>query len=114
MPFWGDSLVANQMEYRKDTPLQCAVDASAGAQCILFGMFGLGVDPKGQVTVNPKPPSFSPEIELRGVRLRGLNFDVRADPTRLKCERNGKPCVLKTGTPFNLHQAKETEENENQ
>lgn len=102
MPFWGDSLVANQIEYRKDTPLQCAVDASAGAQCILFGMFGLRVDPKGQVTVNPSPPSFSPKIELRGVRLRGLNFDVRADPTTFEVRTQGRTLRSKIGTPIQL------------
>jgi hypothetical protein len=102
MPFWGDSLVANQMEYRKDTPLQCAVDASAGAQCILFGMFGLRVDPKGQVTVNPAPPSFSPKIELRGVRLRGLNFDVRADPAGFEVRTQQRTLRSKIGAPIQL------------
>jgi hypothetical protein len=102
MPFWGDSLVANQMEYRKDTPLQCAVDASAGAQCILFGMFGLGVDPKGQVTVNPAPPSFSPKIELRGVRLHGLNFDVRADSMGFEVRTRQRTLRSKLGVPIQL------------
>jgi len=102
MPFWGDSLVANQMEYRKDTPLQCAVDASAGVQCILFGMFGLGVDPKGNVSVNPAPPSFSPKIELQGVRLRGLDFDVRADSTGFEVRTQGRTLRSKIGTPIQL------------
>jgi hypothetical protein len=102
MPFWGDSLVANKRGYRKDTPLQCAVDASAGAQCILFGMFGLGVDPKGNVTVNPAPPSFSPKIELRGVRLRGVDFDVRADSTGFEVRTQGRTLRSKIGTPIQL------------
>ncbi len=102
MPFWGDSLVANQMEYRKDTPLQCAVDASAGVQCILFGMFGLNVDPKGNVTVNPAPPSYSPKIELRGVRLRGLDFDVHADATGFEVRTKGRTLRSRIGTPIQL------------
>ena len=71
-------------------------------QCILFGMFGLSVDPKGQVTVNPKPPSFSPKIELRGVRLRGLNFDVRADPTTFEVRTQRQTVRSKTGTAIQL------------
>mgnify|MGYP003344925615 CR=1 FL=1 len=41
MPYWGDSIVANAVEYRKDTPLQCTIDGAAGAQCILFGLLGI-------------------------------------------------------------------------
>src|SRR3989454_185972 len=41
LPYWGDSLVANQIDYRKDTPLQCALDAAAGAQCVIFGICGI-------------------------------------------------------------------------
>jgi hypothetical protein len=102
LPFWGDSFVANQIEYRKDTPLQCAVDAAAGAQCILFGMFGIQVNPKGHVTVNPAPPSYSPSIELRGVRLRGLTFDVRADRGGFEVRTSARTLRSKTGTAVQL------------
>jgi hypothetical protein len=102
LPFWGDSMVANQIEYRKDTPLQCAVDAAAGAQCILYGMFGIQVDPKGQVRVNPAAPSYSPSIELRGVRIRGLTFDVRADRTRFEVRMDGRTMSSRIGNPVQL------------
>lgn len=102
LPFWGDSMVANQVEYRKDTPLQCAVDAAAGAQCILFGMFGIAVDPNGQVTVNPVAPSYSPSIELRGMHLRGLSFDVRADHTRFEVRIDGRTLQSEIGTAIRL------------
>jgi hypothetical protein len=105
LPFWGDSLVANQMEYRKDTPLQCAVDAAAGAQCILFGMFGIRVDPNGQVTVNPAPPSYSPAIELRAVRLRGMTFDVTADRTGFEVRTAGRTLRSKIGSPVQLEKS---------
>lgn len=105
MPFWGDSLVANQIEYRKDTPLQCAVDASAGVQCILYGMFGIRVDPAGQVTVNPTPPPYSPAIALRGVRLRGLTFDARADRAGFEVRLEGKTLRSKIGVPLQLPKA---------
>lgn len=76
MPYWGDSIVANEMDYRRDTPLQCALDGAAGAQAILFGMFGLRVEPDGTVVFRPQPPAFSPRIALRGLILRGRTFDA--------------------------------------
>jgi len=77
-------------------------DAAAGAQCILFGMFGIRVDPKGQVTVNPAPPSYSPKIELRAVRLRGLTFDVSADRKSFEVRASGQTLRSKIGTPVQL------------
>jgi hypothetical protein len=111
LPFWGDSMVANQIEYRKDTPLQCAVDAAAGAQCILYGMFGIQVDPKGQVRVNPAAPSYSPSIELRGVRIRGLTFDVRADRTRFEVRMDGRTMSSRIGNPVQLTKQRNNREN---
>ena len=68
LPYWGDSLVANNIDYRKDTPLQNAIGAVAGAQCIIFGMFGVEVKFNGDITINPNPPTFSPEINLIGLK----------------------------------------------
>ena len=31
VPYWGDSFAANEIQYRRDTPLQCTIDAAAGA-----------------------------------------------------------------------------------
>ncbi len=76
VPYWGDSFVANQIDYRKDTPLQSAFDASAAAQMVIFGMFGISVSPRGDVTIDPHPPRLSPSLALCGVRMRGRVFDV--------------------------------------
>jgi hypothetical protein len=38
MPYWGDSIVANEIAYRKDTPLQSTIDGATVAQCIIFGL----------------------------------------------------------------------------
>lgn len=76
MPYWGDSIVANQIDYRQDTPLQNTIGAIAGAQMIIFGMFGVSVSPDGDITVNPQPPSFAPELRLTGLRLRGRTLDI--------------------------------------
>lgn len=77
LPYWSDSLVANAMDYRKDTPLQNAIGAVAGAQAIVFGMFGIEVKADGEIVVDPHPPEYSSEMALEGVRIRGLSIDVR-------------------------------------
>jgi len=77
LPYWGDSLVANLMDYRKDTPLQNTIGSVAGAQAIIFGMFGISVEATGSIVVNPQPPVFSKEMALEGAKMRGLSIDVR-------------------------------------
>ena len=98
-PYWGDSFVANQVDYRKDTPLQCELDSAAAAQAVIFGMFGIEVRPGGVIIVNPKPPSFSPRISLTGVRIRGRHFDVSATPSGYDVKMDGKLLHAGIGTP---------------
>jgi hypothetical protein len=76
LPYWGDSLVANSKDYRKDTPLQCTLDGVTVAQCILFGLFGVSAEFDGRVTVDPHPPTWAPRIELRGLKIRGRSIDI--------------------------------------
>jgi hypothetical protein len=79
MPYWGDSLVANQVDYRKDTPLQCTIDGSAGAQCVIFGLFGVDPQIDGRIFIRPQPPAFAPRLALKGLRLRGAVLDISVD-----------------------------------
>ncbi len=76
MPYWGDSIVANAIDYRKDTPLQCTLDGATGAQAIIFGMFGVRVDPDGKITVRPQPPPFARRIARKGLRIGGRTLDI--------------------------------------
>lgn len=75
-PYWGDSFVANCIDYRSDTPLQCSIGGVTGAQCIIFGMFGVQVRFNGDIEINPHPPVFSPEITLKGLKIRGCSMDI--------------------------------------
>lgn len=77
MPYWGDSLAANGKDYRRDTPLQCTFDAVAGAQCIIFGVFGVSVRPDGDIVINPHTLPFASQMTLKGLKLRGRSADVR-------------------------------------
>jgi hypothetical protein len=80
MPYWGDSMCADRIDYRRDTPYTSALPAVAGAQALVFGMFGVSVGLDGSIRVDPRPPSFSPRISLEGVRIRGVEFDIEAGP----------------------------------
>ena len=81
MPYWGDSFVANHVDYRKDTPLQNTIGGTAGAQCIIFGMFGVRAEIDGSLSIDPRPPAIAPHISLHGLKLRGhvLDIDVHGD-----------------------------------
>jgi hypothetical protein len=102
LPYWGDSQVANAMDYRRDTPLQCSIGAVAGAQAIIFGMFGVRVTPEGDIIVNPRPPSFSPEIHLTGLTLRGCRLDIKANRRSYEVVANGETIRSRTGAPVTL------------
>lgn len=99
MPYWGDSIVANNVDYRQDTPLQNTVGAVAGAQMIIFGVFGVRVSPEGQITINPQPPGFSPQIKLTGLRLRGREIDITVADGEFTVMVDGQPLRSSLGTP---------------
>lgn len=107
VPYWGDSFVANQVEYRKDTPLQNDIAAVAGAQCIIFGMFGVDLQMDGTVTINPRLPTWSPTGSLKGLKLRGSSIDIVVDEhayevrvdDRLFREKTGVGTYLRLSRP---------------
>jgi len=105
LPYWGDSVLASARDYRRDTPLQCTLDGVAGAQCAIFGVFGISVRPGGDVVVRPHALPFARKLALRGVEIRGRRFDVqvadgrvevRAGPLRERA-RLGQAVVIPAG-----------------
>jgi hypothetical protein len=102
LPYWGDSQVANAMDYRRDTPLQCSIGAVAGAQAVIFGMFGVSVTPDGDITVNPQPPPWSPEISLSGLTIRGCTMDIRANRRSYEVIANGQVIRSRRGAAVML------------
>ena len=103
MPYFGDSMVANEIDYRQDTPLQSDIDTGCLAQCILFGMFGIDVAFDGTITINPVKTALSNKMGLRGLKLRGKNIDVSLDGNNFYVMANdekyssiiGNPVVIK-------------------
>jgi hypothetical protein len=97
MPYWGDSFYADTMRYREETPLQSTIDAVTGAQCIIYGMFGICPDFDGSITINPSLPAFATQISLTGVRLRNQVFDVAVKDDSYKVSCQGKTIEAKIG-----------------
>lgn len=97
MPYWGDSLVADRMDYRKDTPLQCTLDGAAAAQCLIFGLFGVEPQWDGGIRICPHPPRFAPEIALEGLRLRGQVLDIAVKDGQYEVKTGGRTIRSKVG-----------------
>ncbi|MBL7737396.1 MAG: hypothetical protein JNL51_18200 [Chitinophagaceae bacterium] len=99
LPYWGDSHPANFIGYRFDTPLQSTFDATAGAQSVIFGIFGVKVKANGEITINPHTPSFSPDISLKGLKIRGNVIDITANLNDFTVTANNKTYRSKIGKP---------------
>jgi hypothetical protein len=99
-PYWGDSFTANYIDYRRDTPLQNTLSSVSAAQCIIFGMFGVKVDMDGRITINPAPPSFSPKISLKGLKLRDKQIDIVVKGKAYMVQVNGRQIKSEIGKPI--------------
>jgi hypothetical protein len=103
MPYFGDSQVANEIDYRTDTPLQSEIGTGCLAQCILFGMFGVSSDFDGNITINPIKTSLADNLELKGLKIRSKIIDIKitkdayevTEGGKIYAESIGKPVVIK-------------------
>ena len=99
LPYWGDSLVANYIDYRKDSPLQNTIGSLAAAQCIIFGMFGVQVNTEGDIVINPVSPAFSPDIKLTGLKIRGFNIDILVRGQKYNVNIDDQAITSEVGVP---------------
>ena len=99
LPYYADSQVANFIDYRHDSPLQNMIGALTGAQCVIYGMFGVKVGIDGSVVVNPHPPAFSPRIALKGLRIRGTGMDVSVSGKKYTVSIGRRVLRANVGTP---------------
>ena len=105
-PYWGDSFAANEIAYRRDTPLQSTIDSAAAAQCIIFGMFGVRADFNGDLHIDPHPPSFSPQLALKGLRLRGHVLDITIDGSNYDVRDGNNMIRVPVGCPVRIQGGK--------
>jgi hypothetical protein len=101
-PYWGDSFAANEIAYRRDTPLQCTIDSAAAAQCVIFGMFGVRVEFNGDLRIDPHPPSLAPQMALNGLRLRGHELDILVDGTEYEVRKGSSRIRVPVGQPVHV------------
>ena len=97
MPYWGDSFYADTIRYREETPLQCDIGSLAGAQCVIFGIFGIHPEFDGSIRIKPNQPSFANHLSLKGVKLRKEVFDVEMNKGVYKVTCKDKILEAKTG-----------------
>jgi hypothetical protein len=65
-------------------------------------MFGIEAHWDGSIVICPHPPTFAPEIELRGLRLRGRTIDVRVKGGQFEVTSGGKTLRAKVGQSVRL------------
>jgi hypothetical protein len=99
MPYLGDSQVANEIDYRTDTPLQSEIGTGCLAQCILFGIFGIDSDFSGNITINPKKTHLANDINLNGLKLRGHTLNIAIKGNNYTVADNGKTYSATIGKP---------------
>ncbi|MEI7829155.1 MAG: hypothetical protein WCI31_05275 [Prolixibacteraceae bacterium] len=99
MPYLGDSQVANEIDYRQDTPLQSDIDTGCLAQCILFGMFGIDTSFDGVITINPVNTKLAKKLEVRGLKIRGKSIDILVTGDKYNVVSGGKSLTANIGNP---------------
>ncbi|HEV2478943.1 MAG TPA: hypothetical protein VGS79_04740 [Puia sp.] len=98
LPYFGDSEVATEIDYRQDTPLQCDIGSVALSEEILFGMFGINVDFNGNITVNPVKTSLAKKLQIKGFKVRGKTLDVSVDGDKYEVRTGNKTVTNNLGT----------------
>ncbi len=101
-PYWGDSFAANEIAYRRDTPLQSTIDSAAVAQCVIFGMFGVRAEFNGDLRIDPHPPAFAPRLALKGLRIRGHVLDIAIDGTTYEVREANNRIRVPIGRPVRI------------
>lgn len=76
LPYMGDSCAANMIMTREDTPLQGNIHAISGAQTIVYYLFGIMADFKGEIRIKPVKQRPADAIKIENVRLCGKVFSV--------------------------------------
>ena len=90
LPYFGDSQVANEIDYRQDTPLQADIGTISLAESILFGMMGVNAGFDGSITINPAKTKLARKIEVKGLKIRGKAIDISVTDDKYEVVSEGK------------------------
>jgi len=102
LPYFGDSEVSNEIDYRQETPLQSDLGSGCLAQTILFGLFGIRSDFYGNVSINPVKTSLANRLELKGLKIRGKIIDITVNAGKYVVVCDGKRVSNTIGTRTRL------------
>jgi hypothetical protein len=98
LPYFGDSEVATEIDYRQDTPLQADIGSIAVSECILFGMFGISSDFNGNISINPVKTSLAKKLQIKGLKIRGKTLDVSVEGGKYEVSTGNKTVRNNLGT----------------
>ena len=98
LPYFGESQVANEIDYGEDTPLQADIGSATVAQSILFGMLGISADFKGNISINPVKTGLANWLQIKGLKLRGKTLDVSVDGGKYEVSIGDKTFKNNLGT----------------
>jgi hypothetical protein len=98
LPYFGESQVANEINYGEETSLQADIGSVTVAQSILFGMFGISSDFDGNISINPVKTSLANKLEIKGLKIRGKTLDVSVEGGKYEVSTGNKTFRNNLGT----------------
>jgi len=90
LPYFGESEVANEINYGEDAPLRADIGSVTVAQSILFGMFGISADFNGNISINPVKTSLANKLIIRRLKIRGKTLDVSIEGDKYEVTTGNK------------------------
>ena len=79
LPYLGDSVAANMLLDREDTPLQADISSVCCAQTLLFGVCGISVDTNGAVKISPPFHRPVKHFHVENITLGGIHFSLHVE-----------------------------------
>ncbi len=75
-PYYPEAVRADQMEF-DESGRSNTIAGAAAAQAIIYGVFGLEVSMRGDVSIKPVPLNFVKKLELQGLKVRYIRIDLK-------------------------------------
>lgn len=97
MPYLGDSMAANMILNRENTPLQGDISSVSIAQMIFLAVCGIKADFEGNITISPVKVRPAENMKLDAVRLCGKTFCVDIHGDEFSVVTEGRSYIAKIG-----------------
>ena len=97
LPYIGDSVAANMLFDREDTPLQADISSASIAQTLLFGVCGIKVLPGQKISICPPENRPAERVNAGNIRLCGKTISISIDGDDFCVESGSTAFSGKTG-----------------